>query len=483
MEITNIWPFTEVLSVTPISNKNQQHSPMTTVPPTVTTGGNELFAVTFKKSNKKTETLKFSSEYRSDILCEMLQHRHKFAEPNFPVTTGLQNVQYSCFKHHWSDRKLSLTIEIGQASVNQVDSLNGKIICSYLYKDIETVAKVSDLPGGFVISYGGFGRLHMFSCSPNDNSFRDELLKKICETAWQTSGVILHVKKDPIPQEFFQSNRFGRYSTDEAITSLCEFTVYKTTSRSSQSDSIRRLLAITDTCLVERDPNTYMIVTLRPLSEIFALIRSETNPQSFSIEYVRGQVRTYTSTDRDALLASLLDGVRASGNVDVHVKMTPSQRGYRLDPFYVPIDEEVESNFLKFLQCSPPGWKFNETIARFNANCAYSGLLHSVTQDGLFAENKEKLIHGALNSFIERDSLNQNDASNEDLEQHFQAIRRLVASKAGFAAFTFSSRFRETLGKKVVSSLNRGCDAVTHAAIDMLCVLMQVSILISSDYT
>ena len=35
-------------------------------------------------------------------------------------------------------------------------------------------------------------------------------------------------------------------------------------------------------------------------------------------------------TFRDALIASVLDGVRASGNRDVHVKMMFTRRGYRL---------------------------------------------------------------------------------------------------------------------------------------------------------
>jgi len=45
---------------------------------------------------------------------------------------------------------------------------------------------------------------------------------------------------------------------------------------------------------------------------------------------------------RDALLASLLDGVRASGNRDVHVKMVPTPRGRRIGPLSVPVEEEVE---------------------------------------------------------------------------------------------------------------------------------------------
>jgi hypothetical protein len=40
-------------------------------------------------------------------------------------------------------------------------------------------------------------------------------------------------------------------------------------------------------------------------------------------------------------LASLLDGVRASGNRDVHVKMIPTPRGKRIGPLSVPVEEEV----------------------------------------------------------------------------------------------------------------------------------------------
>ena len=64
--------------------------------------------------------------------------------------------------------------------------------------------------------------------------------------------------------------------------------------------------------------------------QIFALVRDQENPQKFSVEYLQGAIRTYTSTDRDALIASVLDGVRASGNRDVHVKMRFTGRGYRL---------------------------------------------------------------------------------------------------------------------------------------------------------
>lgn len=60
-----------------------------------------------------------------------------------------------------------------------------------------------------------------------------------------------------------------------------------------------------------------------------------------------------------------------------------------------------------------------------------------------------------------------------DTEQEFLALRRLVASRAGFAAFTNLQGFREKLGLKVVKALQRDRDHVTQTAIDVLCALME----------
>lgn len=116
------------------------------------------------------------------------------------------------------------------------------------------------------------------------------------------------------------------FSTDEALTSYAEFTVQKISAR--HSDPVRRTMCLTETCLVERDPATYNVVTSKPLCDvsslyltlfispqdfkveysvfnkfsdifqIFAIIRDQENPQKFSVEYVKGAIRTYLSTDR-----------------------------------------------------------------------------------------------------------------------------------------------------------------------------------------
>ena len=82
-----------------------------------------------------------------------------------------------------------------------------------------------------------------------------------------------------------------------------------------------------------------------------------------------------------------------------------------------------------------PGVTFAEAVDRFNANVGYSGLNHAVSAEGLFAENKEKLINVALQALLLKEG-DQTTLPNWQLEAQFHALRRLVASKAGFEAFT-----------------------------------------------
>lgn len=90
----------------------------------------------------------------------------------------------------------------------------------------------------------------------------------------------------------------------------------------------------------------------------------------------------------------------------------------------------------------------------------------------IFAENKERLITGALQALCQKDTDPTYQLNNTELEATFHALRRLLASKVGFAAFTNLPGFRESIGQKVVASLRRNDLAVTYAAVDMLNSLM-----------
>lgn len=110
-----------------------------------------------------------------------------------------------------------------------------------------------------------------------------------------------------IPIEFFRHNithddflikRLGRYSSDEHVTSVCEFPVQKIGVPRHQECPQRRLLCLSEVCLLERDPQTYTVVTLRPLSSVFSLIRDPVDAQQFCIEYTDSSCRSYTATNR-----------------------------------------------------------------------------------------------------------------------------------------------------------------------------------------
>lgn len=73
-------------------------------------------------------------------------------------------------------------------------------------------------------------------------------------------------------------------------------------------------------------------------------------------------------------------------------------------------------------------------------------------------------MNAVVNKELETDS---------EIEAQFHALRRLVASKVGFTAFTNLAGFREAIGNKVVKALKRQNCGVTQAAIDCICALMQ----------
>lgn len=170
------------------------------------------------------------------------------------------------------------------------------------------------------------------------------------------------------------------FSGDQHQTSMTEFTVQKLTPR--HPDPVKRILCLTESTLLERDPQTYSICTLRPLNDVFALIRCRDSLQQFSIEYKNGLIRTFNTNDRDSLLATLLDAVRSSGNKDVHVRIVRTPRSKRYVPLYSFVDEETEANLLRLVINNFHNTKRRyKILARFNANIPHSGLNYSVTQD------------------------------------------------------------------------------------------------------
>ncbi|CAL8068163.1 unnamed protein product [Calicophoron daubneyi] len=476
LRVTNQWPYGEIYSVRPDSAVKASQPQL------------QRLILTLVDTNRKRHDLTFASEYRIDVLSDLLRFRGRFCE----LTP--QPPRVAAVKLGWSENVAHVLLSAGPISLDQVDSSSGNVIKSYFYRDMECLDKISDLTGGIAVVQCGFGRIHVFTVQNPD------VLIRSCSDAAQTHlGLTLRRSTVPLTRDYCREFRLGKAGEEEFI-SQAEFVVQKVTPRyAPKRPTVNRLFCITESLLLERDPLSYRAVCAYPLCEICTLIRDRNEPQRFSVEYVRGELKVYFSTDRDALLASLLDAVRASGNRDVCVSSVMTNRGLRFCPSMMAATEEIESVHLRFLRQQPEGISFWEVLQRFNANVAYSGLLHSVTQDGVFAENKEKLIKDALSAILTQpppgmdtsllNSLPKVGSRTVDkrsssikvdnqthlvlLEEQFHALRRLVASKAGFNAFTQLPGMRVTLGRIVVSALRRRDDAVTHAVLDAINTLMQ----------
>ncbi|XP_030387822.1 dnaJ homolog subfamily C member 13 isoform X2 [Scaptodrosophila lebanonensis] len=443
-DLTNRWPYSDIVAAAPARTTN--------IP-------NE-FVLTIKK-DKKLDTIKLSSEYRNDILSSILKYYKEFADKP-------KNAQrFVAYKYHWSGISLPTVLEVTPCSLDQLDPTTNDVLASYMYKDIEGIIGISDYEGGIVLAYGGFSRLHLFKALNHH-----EIVQNIAQRSLQFLGIETKILKSQITLEQFERQRFGKFSGDQFQTSMTEFTVQKITLR--HPDPVKRILCLTEMTLLERDPQTYSVCTLRPLADVFALVRDKDTLQKFSIEYKNGVVRTYSTNDRDSLLATVLDAVRSSGNQDVHIRIGNTPRGKRYVPLNSSVDEETEANLLRLVinNFQNPAKRY-EILERFNANVPHSGLNYSVTQDSLFAENKEKLILAALQALAQKEMDNPTaQLNNIELEAIFHALTRLLASKVGYAAFTNLPGFREIIGTKIVAALRRKDLAVTYSAIDMINSLM-----------
>uniref|UniRef100_T1HV01 J domain-containing protein n=1 Tax=Rhodnius prolixus TaxID=13249 RepID=T1HV01_RHOPR len=401
-----------------------------------------------KDKTRKVESLVFSTELRSDLLTTASMYSHLFLEK------PLDQIQrYEVKKLHWSGTYLPALLDVGYTSLSQLDIATGHTLATYNFKDIDNILDVTDNNQAFIVSMKPFGRLHMFICPS-----KEEIKRKVEENAQYYLGIEIIMQNKPISTQQFSTNKFGTYSGDEHTTSLTEFRIEKFAPTRHGDSSIPRLLCITETCIVERDLETYDIVTIRPLKSVLSLVRIPIDQRQFIIEYIDCNSRIYFGSNRDSILATLLDGVRSSGNRDVHVKMKRTCRGKRLGPYYVKLEVEAEAALLKLLKNSAGKKLMSDTIERFNCNVPYSGLLHSVTQDGLFKDNKEKPIIEALQVIIARtkDTYSVDTLCEEELEALYHTIRRLVASKVGFCAFTQVSgtprRFPKTLSQLIPTS-------------------------------
>lgn len=204
LDITNRWSYSEVVGMSAVSPLRQVAE----------------FTLTIRR-DRKQDTIRFSSEHRNIILTEVFKYRHMFADkPSHTFVSfsliriflcfrivNIVNVQRcEAYKHHWSDTKLPVVLEVTPCSLDQLDPVTNTPLASYSYYEIEGIIGVEDYPGGFVIACGGFSRLHLFA-----SSRYNEIKTKIIDSAVSTLGINIKVLPTKITLDEFQNQRFGKY--------------------------------------------------------------------------------------------------------------------------------------------------------------------------------------------------------------------------------------------------------------------------------
>ena len=314
-EQTNVWPYSDVFSVVASPKSN-----------------NEFKLFVRKSPGKPQQTdVTFSCEYRLELMTYALR--------NFPKFCGNQAVEFPrfrCVVIDHTDHRVEVNLILTPCSIEEY-TIAGKLLNSYNYKDIQSVARVQDYPGGFVVIYGAIRRMILFGTSQ-----LDDLLKGIEKEAMQGLSIIINTQKKVISQADFMEGRWGNFSDDQSQTSLTEFNVQLFASSGGGGESEPRNLCLSESCVLERDSSTYNVCRIQPLTDIWALIRHAEDPQMFTIEFNTMVKYTYTCHDRDALLASILDGARGNKNRDICVQGVKTNMGARIGPLYLPVEEVNE---------------------------------------------------------------------------------------------------------------------------------------------
>lgn len=115
-DVTNRWGYADVVAVAPNKTPGMPHE----------------FQLIVRK-DRKTDTIKLSSEYRSEILTAMLRFYKDFADK----PKGTQ--KYDAKKHHWSGISFPTVLEVTPCSLDQLDPTTNTILASYNYKEINGI--------------------------------------------------------------------------------------------------------------------------------------------------------------------------------------------------------------------------------------------------------------------------------------------------------------------------------------------------------
>ncbi|XP_073157556.1 dnaJ homolog subfamily C GRV2 isoform X2 [Henckelia pumila] len=300
----------------------------------------------------KFKAIKFSSKYRASIMTEL--HRIRWnrlaALVEFPVLHLRRRTS------EW----VSLKMKVTYVGVEVIDLESGELSWCLDFRDMNSPAifLLSDGQGRKNVDNGGFvlcslyGRKSKaFQAAPGTSNA--VIISNLTKTATAMVGVTLAVDSSQslTITEYMKLRAKEAVGAEETPLGCWFVTRLRTAAHGmlpyagstltlgpkggigDSGDAVSRQLILTKVSLVERRPENYEAVIVRPLSAVSALVRFAEEPQMFAVEFNDGcPTHVYASTSRDSLLAAVRDVLQSEGQYPVPVLPRMTMPGHRIDP-------------------------------------------------------------------------------------------------------------------------------------------------------
>ncbi|KAM0969506.1 hypothetical protein TB2_017379 [Malus domestica] len=300
----------------------------------------------------KFKGIKFSSRYRASILTEL----HRIRRNRFGAVAEFPVLHLRRRNAEWVPLKLKVTY----VGVELIDLKSGDLRWCLDFRDFDSpaIVSLSDAYGKKGREHGSFVLCPLYgrkskafqAASGTTNSV---IIASLTKTAKSMVGLSLTVDTSQsltIP-EYIKRRAKEAVGAEEIPCGGWSVTRLRSAARGTlnvpglslsvgpkgglgeNGDAVSRQLILTKVSLVERRPENYEAVIVRPLSAVYALVRFAEEPQMFAIEFNDGcPIHVYASTSRDSLLAAVRDLLQTEGQCAVTVLPRLTMPGHGIDP-------------------------------------------------------------------------------------------------------------------------------------------------------
>ena len=191
-------------------------------------------------------------------------------------------------------------------------------------------------------------------------------------------------------------------------------------------------MQVTENNLLELDPESLVITSMIPLSEITHLIRCFDEPQMFLIEFTVRPTRRYSCSNRDALLGALLDICRMQGYSEAMIQVVETHPGIKIHTTEKENADNMEDTCMRALidaggisTTQKDGTQVPFTNEMYNAVCEFNS--NVPTTGDLFRIKEKALCNSYLAIYDQiRACLQDKSVSEQVPATMFEALYRLL---------------------------------------------------------